>query len=441
MLAAVWRAGLSALLIMLALPVGASAANRYAASSGGSAVGCPKTEPCSLAYAVTAAGSGDEVVVEPGTYNVTATIVASVPLAIVGETVRDKPRIIGAAGVTPLESADALTLRDLAIEGSESPLGTVFATGNGSIFDHLELFAHGKDALALRPGNNFTLTDSLLVAENGADSSGLFLQGTEPGEAFARNDTVIASGSKSVAIGLYVTREKPPTTVAIHAVNVIANAETDASAGANGGSTGVIGFDHSNLDTMTGGVTASESQTAPPAFVDAAASNFREAAGSPTIDAGINDPANGETDLDGEPRALPGYTSCAGNPPAVTDIGAYEYRPFSGELTCPAPRPVAPDTKITGAKINRKRGGARFRFSAVGAANSFQCKLSRLGKKHKRAKRPRANSQRLVSPSAFTDCHSPQVFRDLNPGHYRFEVRALNGQEPDPSPARRVFRI
>jgi hypothetical protein len=55
-------------------------------------------------------------------------------------------------------------------------------------------------------------------------------------------------------------------------------------------------------------------QTAAPTFVNAAGGDFHEAAGSPTIDAGITAPAIGTTDLDGNPRTIG----------RSTDVGAYE---------------------------------------------------------------------------------------------------------------------
>jgi hypothetical protein len=53
----------------------------------------------------------------------------------------------------------------------------------------------------------------------------------------------------------------------------------------------------------------------PPAFVSSSSGDFHEAAGAPTIDAGVSDPALTPTDLDGNPRS-----SGAG-----PDMGAYEY--------------------------------------------------------------------------------------------------------------------
>src|SRR5262249_55412407 len=104
-------------------------------------------------------------------------------------------------------------------------------------------------------------------------------------------------------------------------------------------------------------------QTAPPAFVDRAAGDFREAAGSPTIDAGASDPLDGELDFAGNPRVL-------GPAP---DIGAYEFPPPKAPST-----PVAqiqslaiapkafPAANLGGAIVSKKKAKA-----PVGADVSF----------------------------------------------------------------------
>src|SRR5262249_12296159 len=148
----------------LALPAGALAAPRYASPTGGTMAGGPQAEPCSLAYAVEAAAANDEVFVTPGTYKVKSMIEATVPLSIHGVSGGPRPRIVGAAKVSVLKSGEHLSLSDLALEGTETGQGIVFAYANGDDFDHLELIAH-ELTLALRPGVTFTLTNSLLVGD------------------------------------------------------------------------------------------------------------------------------------------------------------------------------------------------------------------------------------------------------------------------------------
>jgi hypothetical protein len=142
------------------------------------------------------------------------------------------------------------------------------------------------------------------------------------------------------------------------------------------------------------------------------------------------DPANGETDLDGEPRVIYSYGSCAGPAPAVTDIGAYQYlSPVTPVPACIHRR--RPDTRITFAKVTRRKHTARFRFRAIGAASGFECELIRRSGRHR--KKP-----------GFRRCASPKLYRHLKPGRYVFRVRAIEGRLgrlTDPTPAKRKFRI
>src|SRR5262249_6757096 len=61
--------------------------------------------------------------------------------------------------------------------------------------------------------------------------------------------------------------------------------------------------------------------TSPPLFANPAGGDFRELGGSPTIDAGLTEEANGPLDFEGNPRTTG----------AATDIGALEYRPPKSE--------------------------------------------------------------------------------------------------------------
>jgi hypothetical protein len=415
---------------MLAIPAAACGATRYASSNGGTVPGCPLMTPCSLEYAITAAEAGDTIQIGLDHYEVSANIVASVPLTIEGLTPpplgvrgeRQPPaRIVGAPGVTPLESEKRLTVRKLAIESTEPDLASLAVFGEGSVFDHLILRASGSSGVvALRPGSNFVLTDSLLVG-SGASSGGLFVQGAEAGTSELRNDTIVASGTGSVALGLFTT--KPGATVVVRGVNVIANGATDVSSGATPGAVGTIALDHSNWDTSQGAVTGTAIQTIPPVFMD---QTFHEAESSPTVDAGVNDPANGVTDLDGNPRALSAHPSCGTGDVPITDIGAYELQ--APAPSCAPPRPRRPGTRITKVRIDRRMGRARFRFRAIGKATGFECALIR--KSPKRRRRPR-----------FGRCRSPKTYRRLEAGHYLFEVRAVNRGRPDLTPAKRRFAL
>jgi hypothetical protein len=429
--------GTLAVLLLVLLPAAAQAATRYASPSGGTVLGCEVATPCSLDYAITAASANDTVIVEPGTYNVASTIEANVPLTIRGLIVTlgvrgeaPQTKIVGAPGITPLKSDARQTISDLRIESTGSLEGSLFFVGDGTLMERLVLIAHGVNSAALRPGTDFLLRDSLLVAD-GQEANGLFLQGVQAGEPQIRNDTIVASGTGSIGIALFVT--KPATALTIHATNTIATAATDVSAAGTPESTPAIALDHSNLDTFEGPVTSTAGQSAPPLFADAAAGDYHELGASPTVDAGVNDPANGEFDLDGGPRALSGHPGCgpaAAGP--TTDIGAYE---LSGPVVDCFGEPL--DTRITKAKIRGSKRTAKFRFVSIGASDRFECKLHRL----KRKRRASASAKKNGRQPRFRKCSSPKTYTGLKPGRYLFEVRAVRGSRVDPTPAKRRFRI
>jgi hypothetical protein len=105
---------------------------------------------------------------------------------------------------------------------------------------------------------------------------------------------------------------------------------------------GNVAADHSNFDVFNqaAGTALTQgpgNQTAPPLFVDAAGGNYREAAGSPTIDAGTAEGVSA-ADLDGNPRALG----------AAPDIGAFELVP-------PPVSPVLRLGEIVSLRVSPKR--------------------------------------------------------------------------------------
>ena len=83
-----------------------------------------------------------------------------------------------------------------------------------------------------------------------------------------------------------------------------------------------------------------------------------------------------------------------------------------------------PNTKISKASISSTKRRASFKFTATGTAKGFQCELKRAHKK-----------------AAFKSCHSPKTYKHLKPGKYTFEVRAVGSGGPDPTPAKKSFKI
>lgn len=111
------------------------------------------------------------------------------------------------------------------------------------------------------------------------------------------------------------------------------------------------------------------------------------------------------------PYTIPGPTT---TPPVVTP---------------PAPTGSAPNTRIIHATRVTRRHRVTLTFAATGKATGFQCALVKLPKGHKR------------TASHFRNCRSPKTYKGLAHGRYAFEVRAVNGSQVDPSPARITFRM
>ncbi|MEZ5078861.1 MAG: hypothetical protein R2725_15635 [Solirubrobacterales bacterium] len=100
---------------------------------------------------------------------------------------------------------------------------------------------------------------------------------------------------------------------------------------------------------------------------------------------------------------------------------------------------VAPRTRIKAGpkravKTRKKAARVRFKFRSPDAGATFQCRLRQLAKKQKAkaAKRPKR--------ARWGGCKSPRRYR-LEPGRYRFEVRAVLAGAKDRTPAKRGFRV
>jgi streptogramin lyase len=97
-------------------------------------------------------------------------------------------------------------------------------------------------------------------------------------------------------------------------------------------------------------------------------------------------------------------------------------------------KPQPPETVLKGPKgkllTRRPRAKARFTFSSPTAGASFECALVRLSK----------GKAKSAPPPKFRPCHSPRKL-SLQPGRYRFSVRAVAGGLADPTPAAHTLRV
>jgi hypothetical protein len=225
-----------------------------------------------------------------------------------------------------------------------------------------------------------------------------------------RNVTAVVTGSAG-SIGLVSHNALSDPNEIVSAENVIAQAGSGVGA-VNPGGAGThatLTIDHSYFNgnpvaaPMTGAtVTVTNPVKVTPLLRDTAHGDFHELAGSPTIDAGIDDPANGDTDLDGNPRTLGG----------ATDVGAYEFAPPPTATTL-SPTIVTPTGATLAGSINPNGTPAAVSFvldSGPGA--------------------PQTISAGTLQPAA-TPLSVTQPVTGLTPGStYTYHVHAVNSGGP-----------
>jgi len=338
---------------LLACAAAAQAGQRYATPTG-SGIACTQQSPCSLNAALEKAEANDEVIVGGGQYTLPST--AAVPFGAEGAWVH------GDFGGPPPTIAAAISGPTLAVTAPKSRLSYVdvrnTATGATGFYCGIEGTVERARATAVGTGSvggvqlySCSVRDSLILA-TGKGATAIY-GSCETTTLHTRNVTAIATGENSAGVRVHNTNIMflPPTkTCSLDLRNGIASgAESDLQT--SGSPYGIANIDVSNSNFVTtkpasGSIGGPSNQTASPLFVNAAAGDYREAPGSPTIDAGAVDPLLGPVDLDGNPRTV-------GPAP---DIGAFEY--------VPPPVPAAVVGRIQLLKLSRRR----FRAANVGGA-------------------------------------------------------------------------
>jgi hypothetical protein len=310
---------------LLATVSDADAAQRYA-SPDGSGILCSQAAPCSLEEAVTKAESNDEVIVGAGTYSPGATVevpAGAINVEIHGDLGGPMPKISTSLLQGPIVLGAEGRLKYLDIENQG---GAAIGCFHGTSVERVRVKDVAAGGVGIYQTSDCVVRDSLVRAE-GEDSvalRGFGLNGDATG--VVRNITAIATGPGSVAI-MANFEEQSSGSYTLNVKNSIAGGEgVDLAAIEGGLGPGKIVISNSNFATskVTGSSTVTDSganQTPSPLFADAANGDYREAAGSPTIDAGTVSQL-GALDLAGSARVL-------GPAP---DIGAYEFVPHPSEL-------------------------------------------------------------------------------------------------------------
>jgi hypothetical protein len=340
--------------VLLAAPP-AFAAVRYASPTGSGPEPCNPV-PCSLPSAVNNASDSDRVIVAPGHYELGPGIVLDHSIDVGPEPGAAVPTIGLSFENVRVENAGAV-LHDLRIEMAGPAMTRALILEGGTVE---RVYATGGEltggACDMSAG---LLRDSVCWGGLG----GLSVFAGDPGSIHADLRNVTASTTFVGASG--------GGNLTVDAVNLIAHGAglngDDLYIDVNTGSSASIVLSHSNYATVNTSLSAGTefsftppgtngNQTAEPLFVDAAAGDVRQAAGSPTIDAGVSDPLIGDADLDGNPRSQP---PCIGGSP-IPDIGAYEATPT---VACPKPSNLFRFGKL---KRNKKKGTAKLAVKLPG---------------------------------------------------------------------------
>lgn len=321
--------------LMLALPSAASAAVRQAVPAGGAASGpCDAGAPCTLAEAVAGAATDDTVRVASGTYDLPATLDATVGgLAIEADSAVAPPLLqwSGSANGTAVRlSGIGQTLRGVRVQGTVNGAALLVRAddaGSGATLERVQVRNEGtgtavalrdavlRDSVATSIGDGSlavigsgTITGSTLIAQ-GAGASALY------------TSTLFFAGSSAVTVRNSILRGD----VSGWDAEVLDDLDLVP------GSSATLDVDFSSygagrLRTATTSGTGVATVTPGPANVTTVGPllaglpgglDVRQLRGSPTIDAGTAAVTTGAIDIDGDPRVYG----------AATDIGADEYLP------------------------------------------------------------------------------------------------------------------
>jgi hypothetical protein len=325
---------LTALLALaLAAPAHAAAVRHAHVLATKSSGTCPIEAPCHVKWAVEGAAAGDEVVIAPGTYNVTSGIIGTKAITIRGVADQARPRLVVPADEqdSPLlvaPSGGTTVIRHVQLENSYPGWAALSIGGKVEISDVVAV-SRGESGYALFLGSNADVVarDSVFRATRKLGNA-VFNYG---GDLVLRNITAIAQGESSTGIGsrgvceIQCTLMQPAN---IDAVNVIARglAEDVAAESTYSGAPATTNLSYSNWrpdNTTAASNTAindlGNNQTGDPVFRNAIFGDFHQLSGSPTVDKGTVTPLNGATDFDGQAR-LNG---------AAPDIGADEFHASS----------------------------------------------------------------------------------------------------------------
>jgi hypothetical protein len=298
-----------------ALPSVASATERYASPTGGG-IGCTSAVPCSLEDAMKVAlVDGDEVIASPGDYQLHATLEDKARITLRGVPGQPRPRLLFSGQPQQgLRLMHGSLLRNVEVDQAEDAVPAVDT--QGARLDRVVV--HGgegsNDCIVNLRGA--TIRDTIVVADQLPICS---WAGGAPDTSTYRNVTAVATQTGAAIVVIATIGSST-----VDLTNVIAQGGSaggeDISVVTDIGGHAKVTLTHSNFEHLGGCCGNAEivdgggNQHDPPKFIDAATGDYRQAPGSVTINAGIDQPVNGAFDVDGDPRRID-----------TTDIGADEF--------------------------------------------------------------------------------------------------------------------
>jgi hypothetical protein len=320
--------------LTLALTTAAAYASaRFASPTGMSNPTCGQVDPCDIVTAVNNAANNDDVTIEPGTYNITTMLSDGGNfLTIHGQAGAARP-VIKTDAMYGIQLTGGSSLSDVEVDDSaDGAWGIAVMFGMEATVSHVYAHTTGSNAWACYPDGE--LIDSVCW-DSGPGGGAARPLVVLAAMVVAINDTLIASGTGGV--GAEVIGGGPANMTMSLTNTIVRGAGKDIYVTGEETSPGLLTItaDHSNyangVNDATGSGTrmftpagSGTNQTAMPKFADAAAGNFHELSGSPTIGAGTTDAVAGETDLDGlrwtSPPDIGGYQFYNG--PSCNAVGA-----------------------------------------------------------------------------------------------------------------------
>lgn len=356
------RSFILAVLLLALSAVAAAADVRYASPSGpGSAPCADKSAPCQLAMALSGVVAGDEVELAPGDYyQPTSSVDIPAGVDLYGEAGKPRPVIRSSSEPSAVNVFAGATLSYVEVTYS----GVNQAVNNGGTVSRSRIV--GTNTTSIRgacllssTGGDFLNSICVSMGKHAFVTHG---SGAAPGAPVTvRNSVGVSFSGNAVDCGLSIKHDDPYGRTYNFINTALESSAHGVCLDAAGDSAITLNLVNSNYRSPTSvgpssairTINSSNSLQGPSGFMNSLGQDFHLAPGSPLINAGVNDPANGTVDFDGNPRTIAG----------TTDIGAFESTP--AVVAPPAPTTtISKKLKSKSKKFTAAKSGAVFRAAS-----------------------------------------------------------------------------